>query len=126
MKLFLAIFITAVVTWTTASVIHAVRTATERFWMISAIKAPGRMALEDIQSDMKAGRYDMAKRKTDAFVTTWQRFESGPDSFSGYGIGDVMVTFSKIPDGEEGGATNRSQPVQPATNSTPSPAGSGR
>ena len=64
--------------------------------MMSSIKAPGRMALREIQADMNAGRHALAKAKMDAFVNTWQRFESGPDSCSGSGIGDIMVTFSKL------------------------------
>lgn len=64
--------------------------------MVSSIKAPGRMALSEIQADMNARRYSLAKAKIDAFVNTWKRFESGPDSCRGSGIGDIMVTFSKI------------------------------
>ncbi|MEQ2010101.1 MAG: hypothetical protein ABMA26_25235 [Limisphaerales bacterium] len=96
MKTFLIIVVTAAITWITVSVIHGLRTGVERLWLISAIKAPGRMALTEIQTDMNAGRYDVAKAKIDVLMTTWQRFDSGPDAFSGSGIGDIMVAFGKL------------------------------
>jgi len=130
MKTFLIIVATAATTWFALSVVHSLRTGVERLWMISAVKAPGGMALREIQSDMNAGRYESAKAKINAFADTWQRFNSGPDSCSGLGIGDILVTFSKLdtngtaaaPDG----AANRSQPVTPGTNRPSLPAGSGR
>ena len=61
MKTFLIIVVTAAITWITVSVIHGLRTGVERLWLISAIKAPGRMALTEIQTDMNTGRYDVAK-----------------------------------------------------------------
>jgi len=96
MKTFLVIFVTAVVTWIAASVFHGVQSGVEAFWLVSAVKAPGRMALTEIQEDMNAGRYQLAKAKIDVLKDTWQRFDSGPDSFRGLGIGDIMVAFSKI------------------------------
>ena len=75
--------------------------------MVSSIKAPGRWALREIQADMNAGRHDLAKAKIDAFVTTWQRFESGPDSCRGSGIGDIMVTFSKLDTNGSSTLTNK-------------------
>jgi hypothetical protein len=129
MKIFLIIVITAVATWIVASLVNGVRTGTERLWMVSAIKAPGGMAISDIQGDMNAGRYDIAKEKIDAFMTTWQRFSSGPDSCRGAGIGDIMVTFSKIlghTNVEPDGTANRSQPIRSETNRTSAAAGSDR
>ncbi len=96
MKTFLTIVITAAITWSTVSVVHGLRTGVERLWLVSAIKAPGRMALAEIQTDMNAGRYDVAKVKIDILMTAWQKFDSGPDSFRGSGIGDIMVAFSKL------------------------------
>ena len=96
MKTFLVIVVTAAITWITASLIHGARARVERLWLISAIKAPGRMALSEIQADMNARRYDVAKAKIEVLISTWQRFDSGPDSFGGSGIGDVMVAFSKL------------------------------
>ena len=96
MKTFLVIVVTATVTWFVASFVHAVQTGTERLWLISAIKVPGHMALADIQADMAAERYQLAKAKIDLLADTWHRFDTGPDSFRGSGIGDIMVTFSKL------------------------------
>jgi len=96
MKTFLVVVITTAVTWITVSFIDGVHTRVERLWLISAIKAPGRMALGQIQADLNAGRYALAKAEIDTFMDTWQRFYSGPDSFRGLGIGDIMVSFSKL------------------------------
>jgi hypothetical protein len=96
MKTFLVIVATAIITWIAASVVHGVQTSTERLWLVSAVKTPGRMALGEIQADMNAGQYRLAKAKIDVFLETWQRFDSGPDSFDGRGIGDIMVAFSKL------------------------------
>jgi hypothetical protein len=129
MKTFLTIVITAIVTWIAVGLFHGIRMGTERLWMISAMKTPGGMAIRDIQAEMSAGRFEIAREKVDALAQTWQKFSSGPDSCSGAGIGDIMVTFSKIPDStnvEPDGAANRSQPIRSETNSTSSSAGSDR
>ena len=132
MKTILIVIITAVLTWVTFEAILGVRTGADRMWMKSAIKVPGEMALRDIQAEMKAGRHEPAMAKVDAFVETWRRFSSGPDSCSGAGIGDIMVVFSKIPsitqqtNLEPDGAANGSQPIRSETNRTSSAAGSRR
>ena len=96
MKTFLVIIVTAAVTWMAASLIHAVQTGTERLWLISAVKVPGRMALNEIQADLNSGRYEVVKAKVGVLIQAWQRFDSGAGSFQGSGIGDVMLTFSKL------------------------------
>ena len=96
MKIFLTIIITAVLTWFTFSFIQSVHTGIDRLWLMSAVKAPGKMAIEDIQKDMNEGRYDLAKTKLQIFKETWQRFNNEPPLNSGRGIGDIMVAFSKI------------------------------
>jgi hypothetical protein len=132
MKTFFTIVATAAITWFAFSVVHSLRTGAERLWMISAVKAPGGMALGEVQSDMDAGRYENAKAKINALADTWQRFNSGPDSCSGLGVGDIMVTFSKLDTNyttvarERAGAANQSQPIRPGTNRPSLPAGSGR
>jgi hypothetical protein len=45
---------------------------------------------------MKEGQYGLAAAKLQAFKAAWERFDSGPDSFSGRGIGDIMATFSEL------------------------------
>ena len=112
MKTFLIIIVTAAITWITVSVIHGVRTGVERLWLISAIKVPGRMALSEIQTDMNAERYAVAKAKIDALMDTWQRFDSGPDSFRGSGIGDIMVAFSKLDTNSSSIVTNTTRQPQ--------------
>ncbi|HXR05459.1 MAG TPA: hypothetical protein VN836_12200 [Verrucomicrobiae bacterium] len=119
MKAFLAGIAVTLVVVTLLSIWHGVRNAE---WLISAIKSPGEMALNDIQADMNAKRYEIAKEKIDVFLKTWQRFSSGPDSCSGAGISDVVVTFSKMPGGisatnvEPDGTANGSQPGHSISN----------
>jgi hypothetical protein len=96
MKIFITIVVTAIVTWMIAGVLNSVQKGADKLWLVSAIKAPGRMALQDIQADLNSEHYELAKAKVDVLVQTWQRFDSGPDSFRGLGIGDVMVAFSKL------------------------------
>ena len=96
MKTFLTICITSIVTWTATALFYGARTASERLWMASAVKAPGRMAITDLQNDMHAGRYELATAKVDALMTTWQRFSSDSDACRGSGIGDIMLIFSQI------------------------------
>ena len=107
MKTFLVIVVTAAITWITVAVVHGVRTGEERLWLVSAVKAPGRTALSEIQADMDAGRHAVAKAKIDVLMSTWQRFDSGPDSFRGSGIGDIMVTFSKLETEGSSSLTNK-------------------
>jgi hypothetical protein len=108
------------------------RSVRDAEWIIMSIKSPGVMALRDIQADMNAKRYDIAKDKVDFFLKTYEKFSAGPDSCTGTGIRDVVLAFSNMPGGinatnvEPNGAANRSQPVQLGTNSTSLPAGSGR
>ena len=121
MKTFLTVIVTGAVTWLVASVPYEVRTRTDRLWMVSAMKAPGRMALSDIQADLNAGRCETAKKKIDALLGTWQRFSSGPDSCRGAGIGDIMVTFSKIAGDanvEPSGPASEGQAIRSETNRT--------
>jgi len=107
MKIFLTISITAVLTWFAFSFIQSVRTGVEHLWLISAVKVPGKMAIEDIQKDMNEGRYDIAKAKRQIIMDTWQRRDRGADSNSGRGIGDIMVAFSKIDTNHGGQGTAR-------------------
>ncbi len=114
MKTILVIVDTAAVTWIVSSFVHGVQTGTERLWFMSAVKAPGRMAISEIQLDMNAGRYEPAKAKIDVFMDTWQRFDAEPPAFRGSAIGDIMVAFSKLDTNgivahhEQSGATNGS------------------
>jgi hypothetical protein len=90
MKTFLTIIITAALTWLVFDFQQAVITAKEKFWFISAVKAPGGMAIADMQADLNAGRYDLAKQKLQAFKNSWDDYNKQT------GIGDVLVVFAKI------------------------------
>ncbi len=114
MKTFLVVLVTAVVTGIGFHLYYGLRTAE---WLIGAIKTPGGFAIHEIQADMNAKRYDIAKEKIDALMNSWQRFSSGPDSCSGVGISDIPLTFSRISGDtdvtnvEPSSATNGSQPI---------------
>jgi hypothetical protein len=95
-RTFVCVVVTALVTWLAMSVANGLATGRDRLWLVSAVKAPGRMALEDIQKDLDEGRCDLARAKLKAFGDAWRRFDSGPDSFAGPGIGDIMVLMSRI------------------------------
>jgi hypothetical protein len=92
----LVIVVTAVFTCAVVSFVETLRGGVERLWLVSAVKVPGSMAIVDIQKDLKDGHYVLAKAKLQAFKETWDRFNNGPDSFRGRGIGDIMVTFEKL------------------------------
>ncbi len=119
MKAFLAGFATAVVAAVLLVLWQGVRNGE---WIISFIKSPGLMALRDIQADMSAKRYDLAGKKIDVFLSTWEKFDRGPDSCSGTGIRDIIVTFSEMPGGIKAtnvdDAANQGQAVSLETNRT--------
>jgi hypothetical protein len=129
MKAFLGGFITAVILAFAYTLWRGVRDAE---WMIMSIKYPGTVALRDIQADLTAKRYDLAKQKTDILLQSWEAFSAGPDACTGTGISGIAKTFLEMPGGmkatnaEPGGAANRSQPVRSNTNSTSAAAVSGR
>ena len=106
---FLAGFATAVIAVALFNLWHGVLTGE---WIISSSKSPGLMALRDIQADMSAKRYEIAGKKVDVFLRTWEKFSSGPDSCSGTGISEIVPTFSEMPGGikatnvETGGVSN--------------------
>jgi len=99
---------------------------------MSAVKAPGQMALDAIEADLQAGQLEIAKSKLAALRKQWSAFE-GEGGFRGQAIGNIMVAFSQIDIASEtnktaaqDGTANRSQPVGERTNRTPLPVGSGR
>jgi hypothetical protein len=96
MKMLAAILATAAATWIAATLYHGTFEGAQRLWLVSAIKVPGTMAIAEIQGDLRAGRYEIAKAKIDALMVTWQRFAADADSFSGAGIGDIMQVLSKV------------------------------
>ena len=66
-------------------------------WLLSSVKAPGRMALNAIKEDFDRGDHIAAQNKVIILHRIWQRFQSqSDDEMSGVGIGDVMEEFSKV------------------------------
>lgn len=61
--------------------------------LLSAVKAPGRMALEQIQQDLDSGNYDMAKAHLSILRESWKRFEAERGLMVNEGIGNIMVEF---------------------------------
>ena len=76
-------------------VVSGLRRGVEGLWLMSAVKAPGRMALGEIEADVQAGRLELAKAKIRALRRQWATFES-EHGFSGEAIGNIMVTFGQI------------------------------
>jgi len=73
-------------------------------WLICNIKNPGKSAIFEIQADLDAGRFDVAKQKVHAFAKSWEEFSSDTDSWSGRGIMDVPIIFLGM--SGTGGTTN--------------------
>ena len=128
----ISILITALVTSVCWYVVSGLLRGVEGLWLMSAVKAPGRMALDAIDADLQAGRLDMAKSKLAALRKQWSVFE-GEAGFRGQGVGDIMVTFSQMDIAAEtnniaepDGPVNGSQPIRSETNRTSSAAGSRR
>lgn len=57
------------------------RKSRDKLWLMSAVTVPGRMALDEICSDLDHGEYATAKMKLEAFRAQWKRFDSD-NSFS--------------------------------------------
>ncbi|MCX6550463.1 MAG: hypothetical protein NTY02_05555 [Acidobacteria bacterium] len=110
--------------WYGWHVLNAVGNRIEQVWLISAVKAPGRMALDTIQADLEAGRYDVVKLEVGALKKRWAAFSADADD-RGPGIGNIMADFSKLGAAgilhvdAEPGASAKSGPATPAeTDST--------
>lgn len=96
MKNFLTIIATVLVAWLVCSSIYSVKIAIRAFWLVSAVKVPGGKAIADIQGDLEAGRYELAKEKMSAFAGIWSRFNRDSDANAGLGIGDVLLVLNKV------------------------------
>ena len=92
------IVVTAAVTsllWYGWHVLNAVGNRIEHVWLVSSVKAPGRMALDTIQTDLEAGRHDVVKAEVEALRKRWASFSADEDD-RGSGIGDIMTDFAKL------------------------------
>lgn len=94
-RTFLTILITALVTSAGWYVVTSIRRGAEALWLMSAVKAPGRMALDRIQQDFAAGRDEVAKAKLAALRRQWAVFEDEP-AFRGQAIGNILGPFFEI------------------------------
>ena len=115
----LTILIACLVTSLCWSVAESLRRDIEGLWFMSAVKAPGRMALDSIEADLQAGRVEIAKSKIASLRKQWSVLESEA-GFRGEAIGNIMVTFPKIDIASEANtvaepSVNRGQPVGPET-----------
>jgi hypothetical protein len=128
----ITILITALVTSLCWYVVSGLLRGVEGLWLMSAVKAPGRMALDEIEADLQAGRLDTAKTKIAVLRRQWALFEREA-GFRGQALGNIMVTFGQIDtttqtnrNAEPDGAANGSQPIRSEANQTSSAAGSRR
>jgi len=94
-KTFVTILITALLTSLCWYVLTELRENINAFELMSAVKAPGAMAIDEIQADLIAGRVEVAKLKIAALKKQWAIFRS-ESGFGGPGIGNIMVAFGKI------------------------------
>ena len=99
-KILIAIAITAAVTSLCWHITEGMRIGIERLWLMSAVKAPGLMALEEIDTDLQRGNVAVATAKLQILIAEWRRFRE-ENTLSGAGIGNIMVEFSHIPAPEE-------------------------
>lgn len=91
----ITILISVVITSLGWSLVSGLQQGVDRLWLLSAVKAPGRMALSNIEADLVAGRFEIAKAKLSAFQKEWAIFEN-ESGFRGIGIGNIMVTLGQI------------------------------
>jgi hypothetical protein len=75
---------------------------------MSAVKAPGRMALGEVEADLRAGHFEVANAKIAALKKQWAVFENEA-GFSGQAIGNIMVIFGQIDSAPETSKTNPSR-----------------
>jgi hypothetical protein len=94
-RTFITILISVLVTSLCWYVVGSLRRGVAGLWLMSAVKAPGRMALDEIEADLQAGRIEIAKSKIAAFRKQWVVFES-EHGFRGQAIGDIMVRFRRM------------------------------
>ncbi len=63
---FISIMVSVLVTSLCWYVAGSLRRGVDGLWLVSAVKAPGRMALNAIETDLQAGRLEVAKAKVAA------------------------------------------------------------
>ena len=92
----LTVILTVLGTWLVATLYFTLDMAKERMWLVSAVKAPGRMALLSIQADLEAGKTKLALAKLKRLHEEWSGFERGTQSFTGRAIGSIMPALHEV------------------------------
>ena len=95
-RIIIAIAVAVAITSLCWSIATGMRRSVEKLWLISAVKAPGRMALDEIVTELQRGDVASATTKLQILKSEWDRFEK-EDGLSGVGIGNIMVEFSRTP-----------------------------
>lgn len=90
-----AVLITALLTSLCWYVGTSLGSARDSVWLISAVKVPGRMALDTIADDMKKHRYAEACHRIEVLRREWKAFDQ-ESGFDGNAIGNIMVKFSQL------------------------------
>jgi hypothetical protein len=72
----ITILITILVTSLCWYVITELRRGVEELWLMSAVKAPGRMALGEVEADLRAGHFEVGNAKIAALKKQWAVFEN--------------------------------------------------
>lgn len=98
-KMLITIAITSAITSQCWYIAMGMRVAYDQTWLISAVKAPGRVALEEIETDLRHGNIADASKKLQILKAEWKRFEESDGI--GSGIGNIMVEFTNAPVPEE-------------------------
>ena len=108
-KTIIAIIITAVIISVGWDIATELRRGRNQLWLMSAVTVPGKMALDEISSDLDRGDYAAAKMKIDIFRAQWQRFDS-ENSFTSQALGNIMADFSRLPRRRFNADVRQSQP----------------
>ncbi len=120
LKLFVAIVCTALITALGCTFVCSTRPAIAELWLLSSVKAPGRMALQEIMTELKQGNVADAENKLAILQAEWQRFESEND-FTGEGIGNIMLKFLPPPADTNSNGKDHNTDGHPTDDHTPAP-----
>lgn len=95
-KILITIVVTVIVTSLGWYVCGQIRKGYETTRLSSAVKAPGRMALDTILADFEEGRYETGTARLKILGKSWARFEA-ERGYVDNGIGNIMVEFRDMP-----------------------------
>ena len=76
--------------------VMSIRTAIHKLWLISAVKAPTRMALNKIKEEIDRNDIESAKRDFEILRNQWLKFESEPEfGTKAEAMGTIMEKVSE-------------------------------